>query len=126
MVSHAAALYCEYCYDRINTVKAIKKPQAKFPYKSMADRMQIRLDGMGEGFQIKKPSHYSQSVIKTIIENKDSLQLTGEGVLEREGVCLIPFQGFECYHSATINDNIVIHYSLLLLQNLPPNDDARM
>ncbi|ELU18311.1 hypothetical protein CAPTEDRAFT_201228 [Capitella teleta] len=39
----------------------------------MADRMQIRLDGMGEVFQIKKPSHYSQSVMKTIIENKDSL-----------------------------------------------------
>ncbi|ELU17671.1 hypothetical protein CAPTEDRAFT_194698 [Capitella teleta] len=57
--------------------KAIKKPQAKFPYKSMADNtMQIRLDGMGEGFQIKKPSHYSQSVMKTIIENEDSLQLT--------------------------------------------------
>ncbi|ELU01841.1 hypothetical protein CAPTEDRAFT_191262 [Capitella teleta] len=57
--------------------KAIKKPQAKFPYKSMADNtVQIRLDGMGEGFQIKKPSHYCQSVMKTIIENKDSLQLT--------------------------------------------------
>ncbi|ELT97359.1 hypothetical protein CAPTEDRAFT_185184 [Capitella teleta] len=38
--------------------------------------MQIQLDGMEEGFQIKKPSYYSLSAMKAIIENKDSLQLT--------------------------------------------------